>query len=58
MLPDLVKTVHIDVKVRILVYQGEDGPMYDWTATNGDSPDQWFETAEEAERDALSHFGG
>jgi hypothetical protein len=54
---ELVDTFHIDVKVRILRYPRDDGGwMYDWSASNGDSPDEWFETAEEAEMDARRHF--
>jgi len=53
---ELVDTIEIVVKVNILRYEGDQGPMYDWRASNGDEPDEWFETAEEAMADARNRY--
>jgi len=54
---EFVKDFTVSFNIRIDRYEAEDGSwMYDWLASNGDSPDVWFESAEEAERDARGHF--
>ena len=52
-----VKTVSIVISVDITRYKSEDGIwMYDWLASNGDEPDEWFLSAEEAEADARNRY--
>lgn len=54
---EIVEHVYFEIEVQILRYPADDGTwMYDWSASNGDSPDEWFETAEEAIADARSRY--
>ena len=54
---EYVESISIVIDVSIERYKAEDGSwMYDWRASNGDSPDVWFDSAEEAMRDARDHF--
>lgn len=53
----IVKTFDIPVTVTVTEYYREDGTKcYDW-CTNVDESPTWFDTPEEALRDAETHFG-
>ena len=54
---EFVKDFTVSFGIRIDRYEAEDGSwMYDWTASNGESPDEWFTSAEEAEADARNRY--
>ena len=57
-----VKTFPVDLTVTIFEYFQDEQPAedeevrYDWRASNGESSQETFESAEEAEEDARSTF--
>ena len=54
---EVIKEVSVAVTGLIRSYDDEDhGILYDWVSDNDDS-DEWFDTAEDAERGFMDHFG-
>lgn len=51
-------TVAVGYIIEQYKWEDEDEPKYSWRAGDGDEPDQWFDTADEALDDLRSRYGG
>lgn len=52
---EIVREVSTTVTGLVRAHRVDGAVVYDWVSDNDDS-DEWFETADDAERDFINHF--